>query len=249
MFSYYASSFLWLLPQIAAMIHYFRTRPEGYWFWIILFFGPIGAVIYFLAVVVFARGGGVDEKVAAGLRERKRIKILQAKKDVGEALPYDYFELGEIQYRMGRYAQAAENLHEAVSRTQDNKEPRYFLGLALEKLGQYVDAGKELEKLLVEDPRYKFGEAMLALARCYQNAGEEKAAIDAYHRVLGQSSFGQARYNLAILLAKQGPEGRQEAKVHLTSIIRDFETSDLPPFQRRAELQWVKKARAMLQQL
>jgi hypothetical protein len=36
--------YLALVPQIAAMIHYFRHRPETYWFYIILFFGPLGAL-------------------------------------------------------------------------------------------------------------------------------------------------------------------------------------------------------------
>jgi len=29
-----------------ALLHYMRKRPDGYWLYIILFLGPIGALIY-----------------------------------------------------------------------------------------------------------------------------------------------------------------------------------------------------------
>jgi hypothetical protein len=32
--------------QVAAMIHFFRRRPENYWFYVIIFLGPIGAAAY-----------------------------------------------------------------------------------------------------------------------------------------------------------------------------------------------------------
>ena len=38
--------------QAMALIHFFRRRPEGYWFFVIMMFGALGAVIYFLAEVV-----------------------------------------------------------------------------------------------------------------------------------------------------------------------------------------------------
>ena len=32
--------------QVAAVIHFIRRRPDGWWLWIILFQGPIGALVY-----------------------------------------------------------------------------------------------------------------------------------------------------------------------------------------------------------
>ena len=37
-----------LLLVVLAVVHFFRRRPDGYWLWIILFLGPLGAIIYLL---------------------------------------------------------------------------------------------------------------------------------------------------------------------------------------------------------
>lgn len=242
------SYLLILLPTILAMIHFFRHRPEGYWFWIILFFQPFGAIIYFFAVVVFADGSqGVSHKVNAGMKERRRMKQLLIKVQAGEALPYEYFELGEIQFKLGRYQEAVSNLKESLKQAPNNDEARYYLGLAYEQLGQYQDAGMQLESLVIKDMKFKFGEAMLALARCYRGAGEEKAAIDAFRKVLKQSNFAEARYNLADLLIGQGE--KEEARQVLKTLIREAAIGDIPKFQRRNERKWARKAKNLLSTL
>lgn len=238
-------NFLWFIPQILAMIHYFRNRPEGYWFWIILFFGPVGAIIYFFAVVLSdVRGGSIEGRVHAGMSERRRARQLAAKVNVGEALPYEFFELGEIQYKQKRFDQAVRNLNQAVKLDPDNKDARYFLGLSLSHIGNYMEGGRHLEQLVMKDPRFKFGEAMHALARCYRDAGESQAAVAAYKRVLAQSHFAEARYNLAELLVKDGKS--KEALTELERLIRDAETTELPAYQRRSEKAWVRKAKALM---
>ena len=32
--------------QLVAIVHWIRRRPETYWLWIIIFFGPLGALVY-----------------------------------------------------------------------------------------------------------------------------------------------------------------------------------------------------------
>ena len=41
-----------LLLQIAAIVHFIRRRPDTYWLYIILFLGPVGALVYIFAEVV-----------------------------------------------------------------------------------------------------------------------------------------------------------------------------------------------------
>ena len=41
-----------LLLQGAAIVHFIRRRPDTYWLWVILFLGPIGAVVYLFAEAV-----------------------------------------------------------------------------------------------------------------------------------------------------------------------------------------------------
>jgi hypothetical protein len=123
----------------------------------------------------------------------------------------------------------------------------FYLGLSLEKLGRYKDAGRYLESLIVRDSKFKFGEAFLALARCYQGAGETKAAISAYRKVLSQNSFAQARFNLAELLASRGETN--EAKHILNKLINEGVSSELPFYQRRQDQKWVRKAKSLLAKL
>src|ERR1035441_2388807 len=37
------------LLQAVAIVHFIRRRPETYWIWVILFLGPIGALVYIFA--------------------------------------------------------------------------------------------------------------------------------------------------------------------------------------------------------
>jgi hypothetical protein len=41
-----------LFLQAAAIIHFIRRRPDTYWLYIILFLGPIGALVYLFAEVL-----------------------------------------------------------------------------------------------------------------------------------------------------------------------------------------------------
>jgi len=64
-----------LLFQALAVIHFIKRRPNGYWLWIILFLGPIGAIIYLFAEAVPDIGLlGSSFKV---FPRRKRIRQLE----------------------------------------------------------------------------------------------------------------------------------------------------------------------------
>ena len=41
-----------ILLQVLAVLHFIRRRPDTFWLWIIIFFGPPGAFIYILMEVV-----------------------------------------------------------------------------------------------------------------------------------------------------------------------------------------------------
>ena len=41
-----------LILQAVAIVHFIRRRPDGYWLWIIIFFGGLGALIYIAAEVI-----------------------------------------------------------------------------------------------------------------------------------------------------------------------------------------------------
>ena len=69
--------FQWgILLQVLAVVHFIRRRPDTFWLWIIVFFGPIGASIYILMEVV--PDLGLLRQAFEGFGRRKRIKYLEA---------------------------------------------------------------------------------------------------------------------------------------------------------------------------
>lgn len=240
--------FFLLIPQVWAIIDFLRRKPEPYWFWIIIFFGPIGPLIYYIAVVVTKEGAvDVAGKIKKGRKERSRMKDLLYKVDTEKALPYDYHELGELLWHYGKYEKAAEVLIHGIKKAPENLESYYYLGRVFETQERFEEAGSVLEKLVMRDPRFKSGEAMHALARCYKGAGETDAAISAYQRVLNQSSFAQARYELAELFIEKGDMA--QAARELQTIINEATTTDMPEFHKGNEQKWAKKAKSKLSSL
>src|ERR1035438_1378555 len=62
-----------LLLQVAAVIHFIRRRPNIYWLYIIVFLGPIGALIYLL----------VEALPDLGLA-RESFKVFPRRKRIGQ---------------------------------------------------------------------------------------------------------------------------------------------------------------------
>jgi len=233
------------LLTVGALIHYFITRPQFYWFFVIIFLPTIGPIVYFavnvLAPLVGAGGNVVEGRVALTMDQRKRIRELQHKIEE-TALPYDYAELGELLYRRGDYAKAEPMLRRATEQIQDEVEPRYWLALTLEKLGKPEETVKLLGPIVEQDPRYKFGEAYLAYARVLAQAGHKDQALAAFAQVLKQSTFTEARVRYGLLLAETGDE--VSAREQLERAVR--EARDLPRHNLRAARPYVRQAKSWL---
>ncbi len=237
--------YLHTLLTVAALIHYFKTRPDGYWFFIIIFLPSIGPLVYFavnLVLPMFGVGGGlVGDQVALTLAERKRLRELEHKVE-DSPLPYDYAQLGELLYRRRDFVRAEPLLRQAVALIRDEVEPRYWLALTLEKNGKPEEAAALLQPIVEREPRYKFGEAYLAYARVLESAGRAEQALAAYDRVLRQSTFTEARVRYGLLLAARGQN--DAARQHLEQAVR--EARDLPRHNLRAARPFVRQAKTWL---
>ena len=103
--------------QVLALIHFFRRRPEWYWFYVILFFGALGSAVYIVAEVVpdfglarqsfqrFSRGSRVAT-VEATVRQNPSVANLE--------------ELGELYWDQRQYAKAREIFDRAISTKADS---------------------------------------------------------------------------------------------------------------------------------
>ncbi len=77
---------------IAALVHFIRKRPDFFWLWVILFLGPLGALVY-LAVEALPEltDPGAFKFVSRGSRKRELEAAVVENPSAG-----NYEELGQI---------------------------------------------------------------------------------------------------------------------------------------------------------
>ena len=89
--------------QAIAIVHFIRRRPETYWIFVILFLGPIGAIVY-LAVEALPDIGLVGQSFKVFPR-RKRIRELEAAIHDNPSAG-NYEELGDLYMDDGKFVPA-----------------------------------------------------------------------------------------------------------------------------------------------
>lgn len=232
-------SILYWLPAVAALVDYFRRRPDWYWLPVIIFFGPLGPVIYLVVVVLPA--SGVEEAVSMSFRERRRKGELE-RLAASEPLPGRLAELGELYFKEGDHAKAITALNHAIEEGIDHDEARYYLGRSYEGAGQPEEAIRHLVKVVRKDPKYKFGEALLALGRVCEASGQTKDAEAAYRQVLGAHTYAEPRLRLAKLLEKD--DKIDQAGELMREIVEN--QRDQPRHVRRRDGHFVAQAKTWL---
>src|SRR5277367_207880 len=89
-----------LILQVLAILHYIRRRPAQYWIYIIIFLGPIGALIYL--IVEAAPDLGLFTQSFSSFPRNKRINELEgAIRDNPSAGNYE--ELGDLYFEKGDF--------------------------------------------------------------------------------------------------------------------------------------------------
>ncbi len=235
---YSGFGYIGVIFQLAMLIHFFRSRPEWYWFFVIIFFGPLGAAVYFF-VDVFPT---IRWKLPAfeRMERRKRKAWLEAlirESPSQEALS----ELAFIETKEGRNERAIELFGEALARA-DDIDCFYGRGLALLEVGRHEEAITDLKRAFDIDPTFKFHEVSLALAEAYETAGDDAKAVQIYEAVLGRTTVSRAYYHYGRLLAKAGDPDR--ASKMMDEILS--KQHGLPRYLKRQERPWVRKAKAFL---
>ncbi|MDP8223461.1 MAG: tetratricopeptide repeat protein [Candidatus Lernaella stagnicola] len=235
----------WLggLLTLVAVIHFFVTRPDTYWIFVIIFLGPLGSLAYLVVNVIlprFSSAGPLKHRVSLSFDQRRRVKELELKvEEMG--LPRDSAELGELLYRRGNPERAEKMLRHALQH-DDEPETAYWLAVTLEKLGQPEEASQLLAPIVREDPRFKFGDAYLAYGRSLAAAGHREEALKAFRKVLEQSSLTETRVRYGLLLADTGQT--DEARGELERAVR--EAKSLPGFNMKQARPYVRKAKQWL---
>lgn len=231
-----------LILQAVAIVHFIRRRPDGYWLWIIIFFGGLGALIYIAAEVI--PDAGLLSQSFKVFPRRKRIRELEAA-ILDNPSAGNYEELGDLYLGEENYARARQCYDKAISARTDSPDPFYRRGIAEIRMGDFAAAIPDLERVVAQDSTYDFHLAAALLAHAYANTGQPEKADALFREVTKISTASETYYNYASFLASQQRNG--EAREWAQRILD--KKPAMPAYQRRRERPWFRKATAMLLRL
>jgi hypothetical protein len=230
------------LLQGLAIVHFIRRRPDTYWIFVILFLGPLGAIIYlFVEALPDLSLVGQSFKV---FPRRKRIGELQAAiRDNPSAGNYE--ELGNLYMDDTQLEAARVAFDKAISARADTLDPFYRRGVCAILLGDAAVALPDLERVVSKEPDYDFQRAAGLLAHAYAQTGQKEKAEALFRRVTITSTLSETYLNFAELLASEGrnPEAREWAQKVLDK------KPNMPGYLRRRERPWFRRANEMLKRI
>ena len=231
-----------LLLQGLAIVHFIRRRPDTYWIWVILFLGPVGALVYIFAEALpdlgLLRG---SMKV---FPRRKRIRQLEALVTVNPSAG-NYEELGDLYMDDGRITSARAAFNSAIAARSDTLDAFYRRGACALQLGDATAALPDLERVVAKEPAYDFHRAAGLLAHAYAQTGQKEKAEALFREVTARSVSSETYLNFADLLASEGKntEAREWAQKVLDK------KPAMPGYLRRRERPWFRSANKLLKRL
>ncbi len=231
-----------LLLQGLAIVHFIRRRPDTYWIFIILFLGPLGAIIY-LAVEALPDIGLIGQSFKVFPR-RKRIRELEvAIRDNPSAGNYE--ELGDLYMDDDDFAAARAAFDRAIAARADTLDPFYRRGVCALQLGDAAAAVPDLERAVNQDPDYDFQRAAGLLAHACAQTGQKEKAEALFRRVTVTSTLSETYLNFAELLASEGHNA--EAREWAQKVLDKKPT--MPGYLRRRERPWFRRANGFLKRV
>jgi hypothetical protein len=231
-----------LLLQAAAIIHFIRRRPDTWWLWVILFLGPVGALVYICAEAI--PDAGLLRGTFQAFPRRQQIGRLEAAiRDNPSAANFE--DLALLYMDDGKLAQAREAFDRAIGARSDTLDSFYRRGVCALLLGDETAALPDLERTVAKDPEYDFRRARGLLARAYALTGQTAKAEALFRDVTVTSTRSETYLHFAELLASEGrtAEAREWAQKVLAK------KPNMPGYLRRRERPWFRAASALLKRL
>jgi hypothetical protein len=230
------------LVQIVAILHFFRRRPETYWFYIIFFGGFLGAGVYI--VVEMLPDLGLLRGVAQGFGRRSRIQKLQTA-ILDNPSPANYEELGELYLDEKQYAKAREAFDKTIAARSDSIYTFYYRAKSCLGLGHLTEAIPDLEHVVAKDVKFDYYRAAGLLADAYARTGQLDRATPLFGEVVQYSTTPETLYNYANFLKLQGRQA--DAREWTEKLLAKKRT--LPRYMQRVERPWFRKGKALLKEL
>jgi len=232
-----------ILLQGVAIVHFIRRRPDTWWIFVILFLGPLGALIY-LFVEAAPDLTFLSQQSARGFSRRKRMRELESLVQVNTAVG-NFEELGDLYMDEGRLSQARAAFDRAIQGGSTTLDPFYKRGACAVLMGDAPAAIPDLERVVAKDPSWDFHRAEGLLAHAYALTGQKERAETLFRAATETSTMSETYLNYAELLASEGrtAEAREWARKLLAK------AQGMPAYLRRRERPWFRKARRFLSRL
>ena len=240
---FFSLFFPWgVILQVLAIVHFIRRRPDGIWLWVIVFLGPIGALVYIFMEVL--PDLTLLRQSMEGYGRRKRIKYLEAVVQQNPAAG-NYEELADLYLEERKFARARECYDRAITSRSDSRDAIYRRGIAEIHLGDFAAAVRDLETAVASDRKYDFHRAIALLAHAYANTGRAAEADALFQEATAISTLSETYLNYAAFLASQSRT--TEAREWAQRILAKKPT--MPRYSQRRERPWFRKASALLKRL
>jgi hypothetical protein len=229
-----------VILQLICIVHFVRRRPDTFWLWIIILFGPLGAFAYAIAEMI--PDLGLMRGSMQGFSRRGRIKRLRALV-LENPSAGNYEELGDLLLEEKNYAEARQCFERALGSRTDHIDPFYRRGVAAFELGDVEAALPDLERTVKTDPRYDYSRARLYYARALAATGRTEEAAKVFESLTEGTT--EAVCYAAEFFARQGR--RADARELVDRIAARKRT--MPAYQKRRERPWLRRASAINRRL
>ncbi|HZJ30695.1 MAG TPA: tetratricopeptide repeat protein [Vicinamibacterales bacterium] len=231
-----------IILQLFAVVHFIRRRPDTSWLWVILVFGPPGALIYIFVEII--PDISLLRQSYDSFGRRKKIRHLEALVRENPS-PGNYEELAEMYLDEKKFARARECYDKVLARPGEYLDAHYRRAIAALQLGDAAGARPDLELVVAREPKYDSHRAMALLAHASAQTGDAAQAGALFARVTEASTLPETYYNYASFLASQGRS--DEARTWAQRIIAHRDA--MPLYVRRRERPWFRKAKGLLKRL
>lgn len=231
-----------LLLQAAAIIHFIRRRPDTYWIFIIIFLGPLGALIYLFAEAL--PDLGLLRQSFKTFPRRKRIGQLMLEIHDNPSAG-NWEELGDLYTDEGKLQLAREAFDKAIAARSDTLDCFYRRGVCSLLLGDAGAALPDLENVIQKDADHDFFRAAGLLAHAYAQTGQKEKADAMFQQAVERSTLSETYLNYADFLASV--ERTAEARQWAQKVLDKKPT--MPGYLRRRERPWFRRASTTLRHL
>jgi hypothetical protein len=231
-----------IILQALALLHFARRRPDGFWLWVIIIGGGVGAFVYILAEVI--PDLGLLRGAVQVFPRRKRIKYLEAAILDNPSIG-NYEELGDLYLDDKKYAKARECFDRVITPRTDSPDPYYRRALSEIALGDNQAAINDLTEVVRMDPKFDYHRAAGLLAHILGQLGHTDEAAARFAEVTQVSTLSETQYNYAAFLAATGRP--TEAREWAQRVLAKKPT--MPAYMRRRERPWFWKAAALIKKL